>query len=199
MYFITGCAHRITPNTLAEGAEKWQKEFAHLPKPLTTVIVGGSYKGHNFSEENALNFAQQIRWYKEAVGGSILITDSRRTGTAAQNIIMRELEGIPTYGYLWGKDEGQNPYMGFLACADDIIVTGDSVSMCCEACGTGKKVQIFCGKNWLDKKHRGFITSLLQRKLAYLLGDDIPQEHQFVAHNPAEEIAQEIKKMFPTT
>ena len=160
MYYVTGCAHRITNKTLAEGAEKWQNAFDNLPRPLTTVIVGGSYKGHEFSNENALAFGKQVRWYKETIGGSILITDSRRTGVIAQNIIMRELEGIPTYEYLWGKDEGQNPYIGFLACADDIIVTGDSVSMCCEACGIGKKVQIFCGKDWLDKKHRATSTKI---------------------------------------
>ena len=26
----------------------------------------------------------------------------------------------------------ENPYMGYLACSDNIIVTGDSVSMCCD-------------------------------------------------------------------
>jgi len=196
MYFITGCAHRITSHTLLEGAKQWQKEFAHLPKPLTAVIIGGSYKGHDFGEENALLLGKEIRQYKQTIGGSILITDSRRTGFGAQNIIMRELEGIPSYEYLWGKDEGQNPYMGFLACADDIIVTGDSVSMCCEACGAGKKVQIFCGKNWLDKKHMSFINSLLQQKLAFLLGENIPDNIEFASHNPAHEIAEQIRKLF---
>ena len=35
-----------------------------------------------------------------------------------------------------------NPIMGFYACADRIIVTGDSVSMACEACGSGKPVLV---------------------------------------------------------
>jgi len=196
MYFITGCAHRITAETLLQAKEEWQQEFTHLPRPLTAVIIGGSYKGHVFSKENALALGQQVYLYKQSQGGSVLITDSRRTGTVAQTAIMQGIKDIPAYKYLWGKNDGKNPYIGFLACADDIIVTGDSVSMCCEACGTGKKVQIFCGKNWLDKKHLSFINSLLQRKLAFLLGDDVPADVVWSQHNPANEIAEQIRKLF---
>ena len=196
MYFITGSAHRITAETLADAKEKWQQDFAHLPRPLTAVIVGGSYKGHEFSRENAIALGQQISRYKQSQGGSILITDSRRTGSVAQNAIMQEIKDIPSYRYLWGNNDGKNPYIGFLACADDIIVTGDSVSMCCEACGAGKKVQIFCGERWLDKKHWSFINSLLQRKLAFLLGDEIPADVTWSHHNPANEIAEQIRKLF---
>ena len=196
MYFVTGCAHRITAQTLANAKEEWQEKFAHLPRPLTAVVIGGSYKGHDFSQENALSLGKQIFQYKQSQGGSILITDSRRTGSAAQKAIMQEIDSIPAYKYLWGQNDGQNPYMGFLACADDIIVTGDSVSMCCEACGTGKKVQIFCGENWLDRKHWSFINSLLHRKLAFLLGDNVPNDSIFEPHNPSSEIAEQIRKLF---
>lgn len=126
-----------------------------------------------------------------------MITDSRRTGIDAQEAIMREIEGIPTYSYLWDKDLGQNPYLGFLGCADDLIVTGDSVSMCCEACGTGKKVQIYSGKKWLDAKHKRFLDKMFSRKLAFPLGAEISEGTEFRAFNPASEIAAEIKKLFP--
>ena len=110
--------------------------------------------------KNAREFGREVRAYKEKIGGSILITDSRRTGNEAQEAIMQELSDIPTYSYLWDKDMGQNPYLGYLGCADDLIVTGDSVSMCCEACGTGKQVQIYSGSGWLDAKHRRFLNKL---------------------------------------
>lgn len=197
IFYVTGCAHRITPETLAEGREKWEKEFAGLSRPLTAVIVGGTFKGHDFTVENAREFGRQVREYKEKIGGSILITDSRRTGIDAQEAIMQEIEGIPTYSYLWDKDLGQNPYLGFLGCADDLIVTGDSVSMCCEACGTGKKVQIYSGKKWLDAKHKRFLNKMFSRKLAFPLGTEIPEGTEFRAFNPASEIAAEIKKLFP--
>ena len=38
---------------------------------------------------------------------------------------------------------GANPYFGYLALADAIVVTGDSVSMVSEAASTGKPVYVF--------------------------------------------------------
>ena len=61
----------------------------------------------------------------------------------------------------------ENPYMGYLACADRIILTGDSVSMCSEACGTGSPVLIFEGNEWLTAKHLRFTKSLFDGGFAY--------------------------------
>ena len=61
--------------------------------------------------------------------------------------------------------------MGILACAENIIVTGDTVSMCSEACGTGKPVIIFEGKNWLTKKHLRFVNSLYNKGYAISIND----------------------------
>ena len=38
---------------------------------------------------------------------------------------------------------GENPYFGYLALADAIVVTGDSVAMVSEACATGKPVHVY--------------------------------------------------------
>ena len=50
-----------------------------------------------------------------------------------------------------------------------IIVTGDSVSMCCEACGTGKPVFVFTGRHWLTRKHIRFIATLYKNGYAAAL------------------------------
>ena len=102
-----------------------------MPKPLTAVIVGGSIKGKPFALENAKELGRQIMLLKERTGGSVLITDSKRTGNEAEKIIMAELDGIPIHSYLWGSKD-DNPIMGYWACADNIVVTGDSVSMTCD-------------------------------------------------------------------
>lgn len=193
---VIGCAHKITPDVLVEAKAKWQPEFSALPQPRTAVIIGGAIKSAPFSMENAEALAQQIKKYKQKYGGSILITTSRRTGKAAQDRIMQELKGIPAHTYLWGVDKGENPYCGYLACADDIIVTGDSVSMCCEACGTGKKVLIFSGARWLTPKHERFIKSLYYKNYAFPLENEYDYDGEFVHYNPADIIAEEIKKIF---
>lgn len=166
--YIVGSPHRTTPETLAEAQEKWAPVFQNLPKPYTALIIGGAIKGKAFSLENAKNLALSARQLVEKSGGSLLITTSRRTGTKAEAVIMKVLQGIPAHTFLWGsKDE--NPYLGYLACADKIIVTGDSVSMCSEACGSGKPVFIFTGRHWLTRKHIRFVASLFKNGYAAAL------------------------------
>ena len=192
VFYIVGCPHRINDKTLSLAKEKWDSVFESLPKPLTAVLVGGAIKNKPFSEENAKDLAENILNVYKKIGGSILISTSRRTGKTAENIIMRAIENIPTYTFLWGEKK-ENPIMGFYACADRIIVTGDSVSMTCEACGTGKDVLIFEGKNWLTKKHSAFVKSIIDNGYAVRIDDDnaasfIPQKKLLTSKDVAQKI-----------
>ena len=192
--FVTGSPHRITPASLSAARSQWQDSFASLPRPLTAVIIGGRIKGKGFSAADALAFGQAIKHFHQARGGSLLITDSRRTGTEGEQIILQQLSSIPSYTYLIG-DNKPNPYMGYLACADYILVSGDSVSMCCEACGTGKPVYIFSGRDWLTPKHHRFVDSLLKGGYAASL-EAMPLDFQPRSTlNPAAEIASAISKL----
>ena len=125
-----------------------------------------------------------------------MITTSRRTGTAAEEKIMSTLNAFPHYAYLWGtKDE--NPYLGFLACADNIVVTGDSVSMCSEATATGKTLRIFTGSDWLTPKHQRFVQSLYEGGFAVDIdGYDTEQTGAMKRLDPALEIGEKIKALF---
>ncbi len=195
IHYITGCPHRVTAEYLATAKAKWNDTFANLPRPLTALIIGGSIKGKPFSNENATALGQAVKAYKEKTGGSLLITTSRRTGAEPEKIIMEQLKDIPQFTFLWG-DKSENPYSGFLACSDNLIVTGDSVSMCCEATGTGKPVYLFRGANWLTPKHLRFVDSLIESKCACLLDDEnsatfMPQN----SLNASQEIADLIAKL----
>lgn len=192
--YIVGAPHRITEKVLSDAKEKWEPEFANLPKPLTAVIVGGAIKKKEFSIENAIDLGNKIKALKEKQGGSILITTSRRTGEKAQNAIMNALKDIPAHTFLWGEKK-ENPYMGYLACADNIVVTGDSVSMCCESCGTNKPVFIFTGKKWLSRKHIRFVASLYKSSYAIALKEKNLEFKPKHALNTAIEAAKEIEKL----
>ena len=192
IFYITGCPHRVTQEALDEAAGKWSAVFASLPRPLTAVIVGGAIKNKPFTAENALLLGKCIRKIKKQIGGSILITTSRRTGVEAENIIKKEIAGIPAYTYWWGEKK-DNPIMGFWALADNIIATGDSVSMPCECCGSGKPVLLFTGKNWLTPKHERFVQSLIDG--GYATHIDAPNALSFRPQkilNPAGIIAEKI-------
>ena len=190
--FITGCPHRVSEKAAAEAREKWTPVFASLPRPWISVIVGGAIKGRPFSLENAQALAEGIKKLHRQTGGSILITTSRRTGSEAEKTIMEALKGIPAYTYLWGEKK-ENPIMGFFACGDKIVVTGDSVSMACESCGSGNPVLIFEGKDWLTPKHRRFIRSLYDKQFAIALEDAGALAFRPAGRlNPAEQIADRI-------
>ena len=193
--FITGCPHRVTAQTIAEAKQKWDPIFASLPRPWTTVLVGGAIKGKPFTLENARLLGQEIRRLVDKIGGSVLITSSRRTGAEAEAAIMQELQGVPAYTYLWGEKK-ENPIMGFYACADKIIATGDSVSMVSEACGSENPVLIFEGHNWLTPKHHRFVASLYNSGYAVALEDAAALEFKPAKYiNPAQKIAAEILKI----
>ena len=194
-FFITGCPHRVSKEAVLEAKEKWGPIFSNLPKPWISVIIGGSIKGHPFSLKNAKALGQEIKKLHQQIGGSILISTSRRTGAEAEKVIMSELEGIPAYTYLWGEKK-ENPIMGFYACGDKIIVTGDSVSMASEACGSGNPTLIFEGADWLTPKHKRFIHSLYNK--GYAIGIEDKDALTFRPQNrldPAREIAERIKTL----
>ncbi len=190
--FITGCAHRVSEQAMIEAKKQWTPVFEHLPRPWISVLIGGAIKGRPFSLDNAQKLGIEVRKMIDALGGSVLITSSRRTGAEAEAVIMKELEGVPAYTYLWGEKK-ENPIMGFFACADKIIATGDSVSMVSESCGSGNPVLIFEGQNWLTPKHKRFVQSLYNKGCAAPL--ESPQAATFTPAcrlDPAQEIAARI-------
>jgi len=193
--YVVGCPHRINKDSLAAAHEKWQQKFADMPRPLTAVIVGGAIKKKQFSLENAINFGKMLVDFHKKTGGSFLLTTSRRTGESAQNAILEQIKGIPSYNYLWGNKE-ENPYMGFLSEADNIVVTGDSVSMSSEAAGTGKKVYVFLGQKWLTPKHLRFTKSLFEQNLAFeFTGEANNEKNEGKMFNPAGFIAEKIESI----
>lgn len=192
--YTIGSPHAITKDKLTDAQQRWQKEFAHLPHPITALIIGGAIKKTSFSKENATNLAEIVQKIKEKDHGSLLITTSRRTGKTAEEIIANTLKNIPQYSYFWG-DTGDNPYLGFLACSDNIIVTGDSVSMCCEATASSKPLQIFTGKNWLTQKHLRFINSLYNAGYATPLSEENRQITPPTPLNIAQDLAEIINSL----
>ncbi len=194
--YTVGCPHFISPEKLAEAKEQWNETFSGFPHPITALIIGGAIKKRPFSLQNAKKLGQLVKNLKSQEGGSLLITTSRRTGAEAEKMIMSYLQDIPNYAFLWGSKD-KNPYLGFLACADNLIVTGDSVSMCCEATATNKNLKIFTGSKWLTPKHLNFVKSLCAKGYAEELSDTPPLKSQNppLPLNTAKEIAELISKL----
>ena len=133
---------RITPARLNEAARHWRPRLGELPAPVTAVILGGNSGPYRFGPQAAGALARRLNRLVADNGGSLLISSSSRTPEAAIEAMRNTLD-VPHQLYAWRPDDTDNPYFGYLALADQIVVTSDSIAMLSEACATQKPVFIF--------------------------------------------------------
>jgi len=134
-----GSLHRVTPARLAAAAKAFAPRLEALPRPLVAVLIGGSNACYDLTPAIAKQLAGQLTALVESTGVGLAVTASRRTGEANM-VALREALNRPEVDF-WDSS-GDNPYFGYLALADAIIVTSDSVNMVSEACATGKPVHV---------------------------------------------------------
>ena len=136
---VMGSMNRVTGERLRDAAARFGERFAALPRPLVAVMVGGSNSSYRMTPAVARRLAEELRRLVDETGAGLLVTTSRRTGTENEAVLQAALAGKTAYFWDGG---GENPYFAFLALADAIIVTSDSVNMVSEACVTGKPVLV---------------------------------------------------------
>jgi mitochondrial fission protein ELM1 len=125
--------HRATVARLREAAAIWRPRFAHLPRPLVAVLVGGSNGRFRLEKAEGAMLAAELAKMMVTDQPGVAITPSRRTAPAVRDVLARTL--TPLGAWVWDM-AGENPYFGLLACADAIVVTVDSISMVSEAAAT---------------------------------------------------------------
>jgi len=126
----------------AREATLWAARIAHLPRPHVAVFVGGGISRYTLDTRAAKRLAQEASALVAPMGGSLLICGSYRTPRLVTKVLADSL-AIPSHIFDWRQGSKNNPYLAFLSLADQFIVTGDSMTMLAEACGTGKPVHIF--------------------------------------------------------
>ncbi len=136
---VRGAVNRITPERLEEAARDFAGRFDHLPRPRVAVIVGGNNAVYEMSEEIVRRLADDLAALCRRDGAGLMVTTSRRTGPHAEKLLRDRLRDLPAY--FWDGRE-PNPYFAFLALADAVIVTSDSVNMVSESLVTGKPVHV---------------------------------------------------------
>ena len=173
---ILGAPHRVSPLLLAQAQLAWDERLAHMPHPRVALLVGGTVRGQSMPPVLAHSLARKVARLVALRGGSVLATTSRRTGAEATQALAAGLSPVLHLLYRWGEP-GENPYLGFLATADAIVVTADSVSMISEACATGAPVYVALPE-LAGARHRRLLTTLYQAGQARRLTDDLSAWHQ---------------------
>lgn len=189
--FTIGSPNRVNKDFLSKEKSKWSLKFSDLSKPLFAMLLGGTTKYGEFTDKHALILADKLNHFMKDIEGTLLITTSRRTPESVINKLVSNLE-INYYLYDY-KDGESNPYYGYLSVSDSLIVTGDSVSMCSEACSTGKPVYIYSPSDITPLKFQSFHNNLYRDGYAKPL-EGIFESWSYTPLNESKKIASYINK-----
>ncbi len=181
--------HRLTPQRLAEEAQRIAPEIAHLPAPRIAVLLGGANAVYRFDEQAAAELGSQLADVAKRYGAGLMVTPSRRTGERQAAIIRASIKEVPAV--MW-NGEGANPYFGYMGSADVVLVTCDSVNMVGEAAATGKPVYVI-ELDGGSKKRRGFLDAMYAGGAARPFRNVI-ESWSYAPLNPTGEIAARIAK-----
>ncbi len=176
--------HRVTRGRLVQEGKKWRAHLAHLPRPYVAVMIGGSSGPYVMDQKAARLLARQANALAKQVGGALLVTTSARTPEGVMEAFAEEIQ-VPAHLFSWSQESSENPYYGYLALADQIIVTSDTVSMLTEACATRKPVHIFDlgrvsrgWKGWSKDRLRSIIYRLGMKYAPKRLTRDLSLVHR---------------------
>ena len=171
--------HAVTGQRLASVASQWGERFAHLPRPWVAVLLGGDSGPFVFTAAKGERLGRLVNAMARDAGGSLLVTDSARTPQAFFDAFYAQIS-VPLHLYRWGMQPQDNPYLAYLALADRLVVTGESMSMLAEAAATHSPLYIFdpgdvrgagttaCRPSWL--RRHSFRYRPLTHRIAMRLG-----------------------------
>ena len=154
-----GAVNSVTTARLNAAATQFSARLAQLPRPLIGALIGGTNRSYTLDAAFAAKLADKLIAAARSSGGSVVLTPSRRTAPEALAVLKQRLAAVPSM--VWDGN-GDNPYMTYLALADYLVVTADSVNMASEACFTGKPVFVE-GLTGGSSKFEQFHRTLQQR------------------------------------
>jgi mitochondrial fission protein ELM1 len=147
------CLTKAAPNLISkdyleENRRLLLGRFSHLKmnlRPKLGLLIGGDTKGVTMTEQQMRVILHQLKDVAENYNMEFLITTSRRTPEAVEQLFLREFRDFRKTALLIIANKSNVPEAigGILALADVVIVSGESISMVSEAASSGKKVVVF--------------------------------------------------------
>jgi mitochondrial fission protein ELM1 len=140
---VTGVIpNAVTPEAVAEAGQRYWQE--NLPtQPCWVVMIGGDSKSHRFQEPDWSGLIEGIRSLAQKQGVYWLITTSRRTPESVETRLQEELADCPNIAELvLYNREPKRVMQPFLAAAQRVLVTQDSLTMASEALCSGRPVTL---------------------------------------------------------
>ena len=161
---ISGAPSNISDSLLEQKKSQFSKVFNDFPRPLIAILAGGDTKKYKYSLRDCFDFSKDLTRLSKTTNGTFLLATSRRTSKMMQRVLQK---GIPNLNHtsIWDQEK-INYYHAYLALADEIIVTGDSISMCSEALSTKKPVYIYLPSSLKNTKYSRYSEEMFRNGYA---------------------------------
>lgn len=164
---VSGALNRVTAARLKIEGERWEQRLKHCRLPRLAVMVGGGSKHGAFGVAEANALAADVLEAARKHGYSLLVTTSRRSGRKVTDALRKTLlkqDDVPVH--FWQPDDPgsrDNPYFAYLALAQGVLVTGESVSMMSEAATAGKPVYVWGVSDNMPRKFKRFLELMMRQ------------------------------------
>jgi len=140
-----------------------------LLNPCIGVLIGGNSKKFSIGPLAIRELSGQIKKSAEELNVDILISTSRRTCLAAEQVVKNEFAAYARCKLLVIANESNNPDVvgGILGLSSIIICSPESISMISEGVSAEKYVIVYKAGG-LSRKHRDFLKSYRAKGYIYL-------------------------------
>jgi len=155
---------KVSPNLINEAYLKEQMEgltnyYSHLKGNVRKkfgVLIGGNAKGVQLDDAQIHELIAQIKEAALHYNADILLTTSRRTPEAIEQIIIKGLKNFERCPLCIIANQRNVPEAvgGILGMSDLVIVSGESISMVSEALSSGKRTIVFSPRGQYANKPR---------------------------------------------
>lgn len=159
-----GTPHRINRQMAEEAAAGWSGVLSHLREPRIGVLIGGDAAHTQYTLEDWQRLGADLVGLRARLHASLLVTTSRRTPPEAVKLLQEMLAGSGFF-HAWDP-HSDNPYLALLGSADALVVTGESMAMCSEACAMGKPVWIMSPQSGVAPKYAALHHALYAKGYA---------------------------------
>lgn len=127
----------INTQALREAAGQAQFDREH---PIFALMIGGHGSGYRYGSADWLHLARGVNTAFVETDARWVISTSRRTGKAAEQEIRAHLDTDAIADAVWFADQPDNRTLQYLACADRVYCTEDSLTMLYECIAAAGKV-----------------------------------------------------------
>ena len=167
-----GALSRIDNDLLEEEYKKFATLIDKIKSPKIGLLIGGSSKHGKFDLKVGKELIAMVNNIVTKTNVGLLISTSRRTDAEFVLELKNNFDNDKNLFFQWQHGK-PNPYFAILQASDCLIVTGDSISMCSEACSLGKLVYIFNPKEICSDKHLRLHNNLFSGDYAKKLNYDV--------------------------